>query len=131
MRAGRFDEVFFVDFPNTTERKQIFEVLIRKYKRDPKGFDINLLADRSLNYTGAEIEKSITSALFEGYADNRREITTDDIMSALDSFSPQYVMRQGYFDDMRKWAKGKGFTEASDPEDPEDKDPTSIGIDVS
>lgn len=131
MRAGRFDEVFFVDFPNTTERKQIFEVLIRKYKRDPKKFDINLLADRSLNYTGAEIEKSITSALFEGYADNRREIGTDDIMSALDSFQPQYVMRQQYFDDMRKWAKGKGFIEASDPEAPEDQDPTSIGIDVS
>lgn len=129
MRAGRFDEIFFVDFPNTTERKQIFEVLVKKYGRNPKNFDISALANKSLNYTGAEIEKSITSALFEGYSDSRRDITTDDIMASLSSFQPQYVMRPDYFDDMRVWAKGKGFIEASDPDEGY-KDSSRIGIDV-
>lgn len=129
MRAGRFDEIFFVDFPNTTERKQIFEVLVKKYGRNPKNFDISALANKALNYTGAEIEKSITSALFEGYSDNRRDITTDDIMASLSSFQPQYVMRPDYFDDMRVWAKGKGFIEASDPDEGY-KDSSRIGIDV-
>ncbi len=32
MRKGRFDEVYFVDFPNESERAQILEVKIRKYR---------------------------------------------------------------------------------------------------
>jgi ATP-dependent 26S proteasome regulatory subunit len=128
MRAGRFDEVFFVDFPNQTERKHIFQVLLRKYSRDPENFNIPQLAAKAHNYTGAEIEKSITSALFESYSDGARELKTDDILTALGTFNPQYNMRPEYFNNMKKWAHDRGYVMASDPEV---ADTNSIGIDLS
>jgi SpoVK/Ycf46/Vps4 family AAA+-type ATPase len=55
LRKGRFDEIFFVDLPDLEERESIFEIQIRKYKRNPADFDLKALAKKSANYTGAEI----------------------------------------------------------------------------
>jgi len=44
LRKGRFDEIFFVDFPSTLERKKILEIHLKKLKRDPEKFDLNRLA---------------------------------------------------------------------------------------
>ena len=30
LRKGRFDEVFFIDFPNEEERERIFEIHLKK-----------------------------------------------------------------------------------------------------
>ena len=44
MRKGRFDEVYFVDFPNAAERKDIFEKKISHYKKSKSGiFDFSQL----------------------------------------------------------------------------------------
>src|SRR5206468_91370 len=40
MRKGRFDEIFFVDLPDLQERREIFEIHVRKRKRDPAAFDL-------------------------------------------------------------------------------------------
>ena len=107
MRAGRFDEIFFVDLPTLEERREIFGVLIRRKKRDKKNFNLSALALNSENYSGAEIEKSIDVAMFEAFDDNQRDITTDDILKALKTFQPLAVMRKEEFDDMKKWASGR------------------------
>jgi ATP-dependent 26S proteasome regulatory subunit len=117
MRAGRLDEVFFVDLPTKTERKDIYKVLFKKHNRDPLKFDIDSLASVTENYSGAEIEKSIVSALFEGFSDNKREITTKDVSMAVKSFKPLYDIRQEEFDEMRDWAKGRCVMANSDEED--------------
>ena len=108
MRAGRFDEIFFVDLPNFSERKDIYTILLKKYKRNPSDFDLKRLSSASEHYSGAEIEKSIECALFEGYSDKKRKITTDDILSALKTFNSLYEMRKSDFDEIRKWAGEKG-----------------------
>ena len=101
----RFDEIFFVDLPNINERKSIFKVLLRRYKRDEKNFDIDCLAVNSDGYSGAEIEKAIVSALFVGFSESSRAINTKDILLALKSFKPLSVMRSDVIDEMRSWAK--------------------------
>ena len=44
LRKGRFDEIFFVDFPSFEERKKILEIHISKLKRDMSHFDLDRLA---------------------------------------------------------------------------------------
>lgn len=105
LRKGRFDEIFFVDLPNYEERKKIFEIHISKRNRDCKKFDINLLCTESENFTGAEIESAIESAMYESFSENKREFTTKDILLALKNSVPLSVIMKEEIYALRKWAK--------------------------
>ena len=59
LRKGRFDEIFFVDFPNEGERRAIFEIHLDRRGRDPADFDLDALVTRTGDFTGSEIEHSI------------------------------------------------------------------------
>jgi len=103
----RFDEVFFVDLPILTERKQIFGVLLKRYKRDPKDFDLDCLSQSSDKYSGAEIEKIIKEALYEGMSDNYRKITTTDLLKVMEPFIPLAKSREEEIEELRSWAATK------------------------
>jgi ATP-dependent 26S proteasome regulatory subunit len=105
LRAGRFDEIFFVDLPNEEERKEIFEVLLRLRNISSKGINTQVLATKSDKYSGAEIEKAIDNAMLAGFRDKQRSITTDDIERALREFKSLFDMRRGDFDELREWAQ--------------------------
>ena len=47
LRKGRFDEIFFVDLPAVEERKEIFEIHLRRRKRDVSKFDLDRLAQEA------------------------------------------------------------------------------------
>ena len=55
LRKGRFDDIFFVDLPFLKERKEIFSIHIKKRKRNPDTFDLNLLGKESEGFSGADI----------------------------------------------------------------------------
>lgn len=108
MRAGRFDEVFFIDLPRTKEeRAEVAEKILTKKKRNPDDFDTYLIAASSENYSPAEIEKGIDNALFVAYADNKRDLTTEDIVGQMGTFQPLYNTRKEEIEFLRKWAHGR------------------------
>lgn len=107
MRAGRFDEVFFVDLPSKAERVDITRKLIKRKGRDPKDFDAKEIASRSEGYTGAELEKAIEVALLRGFRDGARAITTEDITHAITTFQPLSKTRPEVIEAMRIWAKSR------------------------
>ena len=107
LRKGRFDEIFFVDLPNFEERKTIFEIHLTKRNRKASKFNINELAKNSENYTGAEIESSIESAMYEAFSDNKREITTKDILLSLKNSVPISVIMKEEIAALRKWASDR------------------------
>jgi len=104
LRAGRFDEIFFVNIPNRTEREEIFAVQLVKKGYDSKDFDIEDLAHMTEKYSGAEIEKSIDKAMLVGFAEDKRPITTKDIKKAIKAFKPLAEMRGDEFEGMSEWA---------------------------
>ena len=110
MRAGRFDEIFFLDLPDEDQRVEVVELLLVKKNRDPQQYDLRAIAKASNHYSPAEIEKGINNALFCAYADNRRELTTADIISEMGKFQPLYNSRNEEIDAMRKWALGDDST---------------------
>ncbi|MFC1634930.1 AAA family ATPase [Planctomycetota bacterium] len=106
LRKGRFDEIFFVDLPSQTVRKQIFVIHLKKRQRDPKQFDLAVLSKASDGYSGAEIEQAVISALHEAYAD-KGELDTDRLLLALKTSPPLSVTMAESVQYLRAWAKGR------------------------
>jgi SpoVK/Ycf46/Vps4 family AAA+-type ATPase len=88
LRKGRFDEIFFVDFPHAGERENILEIHVCKRGRDPKQFDIPRLVEATKDFTGSEIEQAIITGMIEAFADGEREFTTDDVLSGIKKTIP-------------------------------------------
>ncbi|MCK5219164.1 AAA family ATPase [bacterium] len=106
LRKGRFDEIFFVDLPNFAERKDIFEIHIRKKKRETKSFDITRLAQQSEGYSGSEIEQAIISALYDAF-EVEEELSDIRIIQALKSSVPLSRTMEKEIQGIRQWSQGR------------------------
>ena len=104
LRKGRFDEIFFVDLPKYEERKKIFEIHLDKRKRNINQFELEKLCESSENYTGAEIESAIESAMYEAFSDDRREFNTYDILLSLKNSIPISKLMKEEISKLRHWA---------------------------
>ncbi len=114
MRKGRFDEIFFVDLPAAQERREIFAIHLKKRGRDPKNFDLDKLANITVGYSGAEIEQVVVAALFASFAENMREVTTDDLFkTAKESIPLSVTMREG-IQKLRDWAETRARPSSSE-----------------
>jgi len=103
-RAGRFDEMFFLDLPDETQRQEVFKCLLEKISRKPKDFNLKQLAKESENYSPAELEKGINNGLFVAYSEGRRPLTNEDIITEMKKFQPLYNTRKEEIEAMREWA---------------------------
>jgi ATP-dependent Zn protease len=103
MRKGRFDEIFFVDLPSSAEREVIFNIHLNKRNRDINKFDLTLLAEESHNFTGAEIEAAIVSAMYEAF-NQSRDFNTDDIVESLNEIVPLSVTMKEEIESLKLWA---------------------------
>ena len=106
LRKGRFDQIFFVDLPGQTARKQILRIPIARRNRDPGKFDLARLSASSDGYSGAEIEQAIIAALHEAYA-AKRDLTTDAIAAALAESPPLSVTMAERITALRQWAQDR------------------------
>ena len=87
LRKGRFDEVFFIDFPNEEERERIFEIHLEKRGKITDDIDINKLAKQTEGYCGADIEEVVKNAvenifILETENEEEKEITTQDLLES-------------------------------------------------
>jgi SpoVK/Ycf46/Vps4 family AAA+-type ATPase len=105
LRRGRFDEIFFLDLPTPIERREIFAVHLRKRRRLPQDYDLELLAEKSEGYVGAEIEQAVIDAMYQGYNDSAREFTTADILAALERQVPLSVSQRETIEALRSWLR--------------------------
>lgn len=106
LRKGRLDEIFFVDLPSAAERIEIFRIHVLKRRRDPKQFDLVRLAEVSKDFSGAEIEQAIISALFDAFS-AREDLTTDHVLEALTQTVPLARTMDEQINRLRSWADGR------------------------
>jgi cell division protease FtsH len=83
LRPGRFDRQVIVDRPDLTGREQILKV---HFKEKPLAADIDMaaLAKRTPGFTGADLADLANESALIAARHNRKEITKDDIESAID-----------------------------------------------
>jgi SpoVK/Ycf46/Vps4 family AAA+-type ATPase len=115
LRKGRFDEIFFIDLPGESERKEIFEIHMKKRKRDPRKFDLAGLARISKGFSGAEVEEAVISAMYNAFPENR-DVTTKDIVKAIQETVPLSKIMRERIDMLRAWAKDRARAASPDSE---------------
>jgi cell division protease FtsH len=83
MRAGRFDRQIYVDMPDLTERKEIFDVHLRPIKVD-KSIDVDFLSRQTPGFSGADIANVCNEAALFAARKGRAEVTHQDFLDAVD-----------------------------------------------
>ena len=106
LRKGRFDETFFVDLPNAVERESIFRIHLDKRGRASTNYDIAALAKAAADFSGAEIEQAVISAMFDAFAE-RSDITTAHMLKSLQETVPLSKLMEKEIKERRAWADGR------------------------
>ena len=83
MRAGRFDRQIEVGLPDVKERKEIFEVHLRKLKLDDK-LDREFLAKQTPGFAGADIANVCNEAALIAARHDKSVVTQEDFLAAID-----------------------------------------------
>lgn len=114
MRRGRFDEVYFVNFPNLKESTEILKSKISKYNRNDSIFDFQGLNEEGIReianvmqtgkyggFAGAEIEAIVNSVVeraFISYINSGRNqrilIRKTDFISEVNKMTPSIMANQ-------------------------------------
>lgn len=89
LRKGRFDEVFFVDFPNEEERYEILQIHLKKRLRDISNLDLDILAKSTDGFTGVSLESIVKESMEKAFIRGAELITTADISEVVEENYPQ------------------------------------------
>ncbi|AUS98463.1 AAA family ATPase [Clostridium thermosuccinogenes] len=89
-RAGRFDKKIPILLPEAPERAEIFKIIIRKYGFETDIEDFMPFAEKTENYTGAEIETVVRKAYELANEDDKEGtvITSDILDMAIEKCRP-------------------------------------------
>ncbi|MCW3167579.1 ATP-dependent zinc metalloprotease FtsH [Chryseobacterium sp. 09-1422] len=83
MRAGRFDRSVYVDLPELHERREIFDVHLRKIKLD-ESIDREFLAKQTPGFSGADIANVCNEAALIAARNSHEFVNKQDFLDAVD-----------------------------------------------
>lgn len=109
LRKGRFDEVWWVDLPTPSEREAILTAALKANSRSAAELKITVSKVASVcdGFTGSEIAALVPEAMYAAFADDSREITTDDLLKAAATVTPLSKTAAEKIEKLRAWAKGR------------------------
>lgn len=102
LRKGRFDEIFFVDFPNDEERRKIIELHLKKRNKWHKDIDTIKLLKETKGYSGADIEAVIKETIEKAFLSAKQLVTTEDILAEIKDTKPMSVSLKDKIDSLSK-----------------------------
>lgn len=77
LRKGRFDELFFVDLPNETERREILKIQLENRKKWDGKIDLSDLAKNTEGFNGADLEGIVKDAVERAFREKKTTITVE------------------------------------------------------
>ena len=114
MRKGRFDEIFYVGLPNPDERKKIFEIHIKKRRRnDLSSIDISSLVSQTEGYSGADVEGVVIDAVENAFVDGSSALTTEHIQRAIENTHSLSEIMKESLTNLSKEYENRHFKSAS------------------
>ena len=113
LRKGRFDEIFYVDFPNQSERAEILEVHLRKRKKDGSRIDVQQLARKTDGFSGADLEGVVKDAVEQAFLGGKADLKTSHLFDSMEKNKPHAMMMKDKAEEYRKKFKEMGFRSAS------------------
>ncbi len=105
LRKGRFDEVFYIPFPDRSERRAICAALAKKY-----GIDIPLtdfFINRLEGFAGSEMEQVFKDALYEALGRNSETVGEFQLIKQAEAIVPIKRTMEEELTSLEHWASGK------------------------
>lgn len=114
MRKGRFDEIFYVGLPNPDERRKIFEIHIKKRrKQDLANIDISSLVSKTEGYSGADVEGVVIDAVETAYVEDSSALKTEHIQNAIKNTHSLSEIMKDSLENLSKEYEDRHFKSAS------------------
>ncbi|KAK0173110.1 hypothetical protein PV328_006353 [Microctonus aethiopoides] len=126
LRPGRLDKSLLCSLPTKDEREKILEVLCNAHGIDISELDLKILAENSVNFTGADLNAVLTQAQMNLFAENSQlisnenleaiegiKISQSDLVKSLEVTQPSLTAAEiaKFHKIYSKFSKGDGFTE--------------------
>ena len=124
LRKGRFDELFYVDFPNDEERRKIIENKLKKRNKWNKELDIISLVKLTGGYNGADLEDIVKDAIENCFIEGRVQLTTEDLKLAQKNIKSISSTLKERIQEIKKAVENMDLKSASNPENKIAKRPT-------
>ena len=102
LRKGRFDEIFFLDLPNSEERLSILDLHLKK-RRPNYNFPLSTIIDRTDGYSGAELEQAVIEGMHFSFSENR-ELVEKDLIKAVSELVPLSRTAKEQIDSLKEWS---------------------------
>lgn len=83
LRKGRFDELFLVELPVPEERRNIFEIHLKKRGQLTRDIDTIKLLKETAGYSGADIEAVVKETIETAFISDDRTVTTAKILETI------------------------------------------------
>jgi SpoVK/Ycf46/Vps4 family AAA+-type ATPase len=104
LRKGRFDEIFFVDLPDTSEREAILRIHLSLRKQDPERLDLARIVAAADGFSGAELEQVVIVSLLRALQEHR-QLDTQLLLDELAATVPLSVSRREDIERLRALAR--------------------------
>ena len=124
LRKGRFDELFYVDFPNDEERRKIIEIHLKKRNKWNKELDIISLVKLTGGDNGAGFEDIVKDAIENCFIEGRVQLTTEDLKLAQKNIKSISSTLKERIQEIKKAVENMDLKSASNPENKIAKRPT-------
>ncbi len=102
LRKGRFDEIFFLDLPNSKERLSILDLHLKK-RRPSYNFPLSTIIDRTDGFSGAELEQAVIEGMHISFSENR-ELMEKDLIKAVSELVPLSRTAKEQIDLLKEWS---------------------------
>lgn len=121
LRRGRFDELFFVDLPTATERRDILNLYMQKYLDiQPNGDLAEKLVAVTDGFTGADLESTIRDLAYRTIANPDFVLDTESITSAFNNVVPLSQTSPEKIEAIRDWGRERAVPASGKPIGAED-----------
>ena len=113
IRKGRFDEIFFVDLPNNSERKQLIKLYSNKYLKVEISEELkNKLVTITEGFASADIEATFRAIAYKLIANKDIQLTEQLIIDELSKVVSLSKTNPEKIQKIRNWGKERA-TKAS------------------
>ena len=102
LRKGRFDEIFFLDLPNSEERLSILDLHLKK-RRPSYKFPLSTIIDRTDGFSGAELEQAVIEGMHISFSENR-ELMEKDLIKAVSELVPLSRTAKEQINLLKEWS---------------------------
>ncbi|MGN1371508.1 MAG: AAA family ATPase [Candidatus Coprovivens sp.] len=115
IRKGRFDEIFFVDLPNASERKQLLKLYSNKYLKVEISEELkNKLVSITEGFASADIEATIRNIAYKLIANKDIELTERLIIEELSKVVSLSKTNPEKIEKIRKWGQERATKASKD-----------------